>query len=104
MSRPFSYNDKNFTVIGNILLFHINLTKDVQSNSNIIEIPPALYYRINQHTLIGTIVRPLVTPTANDSFTRGFYIAEQNGKYYLKSESNIPGYHIISAYVHLKDI
>lgn len=104
MSIPFSYNDENFTVIGNILLFHIYLRKDVEANSNIIEIPPVLYHHINQHNLIGFIVRPLDTPKANDSFVRGFYITEQNGKYYLRSEANITGYHIISAYVHLKDI
>ena len=104
MSRPFSYNDENFTVIGNMLLFHIKLNKNIGSNSNIIEIPPALYYRIGQHTILGTVVRPVTMPTSNDSASRAFYITEQNGKYYLKSESNIPAYYIISAFAHLKDI
>ena len=104
MSRPFSYNDENFTVIGNILFCHIKLMKSIESNSNIIEIPPALYYRINQHTLLGTVVRPVIMTTSNDSALRAFYITEQNGKYYLKSESNIPANYIISAFAHLKDI
>lgn len=29
MSRPFSYNDENFTVIGNLLFCHIRITKDI---------------------------------------------------------------------------
>ena len=104
MSRPFSYSDENFTVIENILLIHINLINNFQANSNIIEIPPALYHRIYQRTLICNIVRPLRIQSVNDAFTQPFYIAVENGKYYLRSEKLINGYHIISAYVHLKDI
>lgn len=29
MSRPFSYNDENFTVIGNMLFIHIIITEAI---------------------------------------------------------------------------
>lgn len=40
MSRPFSYNDENFTVIGNVLFIHIRVNKEISINDNIVEIPP----------------------------------------------------------------
>ena len=42
MSRPFSYNDENFTVIGNLLFVHIHDPKRHEANEPIIEIPPAI--------------------------------------------------------------
>ena len=39
MSRPFSYNDENFTVIGNILFCHIMVTKHLENDNLLIEIP-----------------------------------------------------------------
>lgn len=38
MSRPFSYNDENFTVIGNVCFGHI-LAKPTSANEIICEIP-----------------------------------------------------------------
>jgi hypothetical protein len=32
MSRPFSYNDENFTIIGNVLFFHVLSTGALTSN------------------------------------------------------------------------
>lgn len=46
MSRPFSYNDENFTVIGNVLFCHIKITKKVLKTEPIVEIPPAIYARM----------------------------------------------------------
>lgn len=42
MSRPFSYNDENFTVIGNLLFVHILDSKAHKAGEPIIEIPPAI--------------------------------------------------------------
>ena len=42
MSRPFSYNDENFTVIGNLLFVHIRDSKAHKADEPIIEIPPAI--------------------------------------------------------------
>lgn len=43
MSRPFSYSDENFTLIGNVLFCHIKITKKVLKTEPIVEIPPAIY-------------------------------------------------------------
>lgn len=46
MSRPFSYNDENFTVIGNLLFVHIRDSKAHKADEPIIEIPPAIFSRM----------------------------------------------------------
>ena len=46
MSRPFSYNDENFTVIGNLLFVHILDSKAHKAGEPIIEIPPAIFSRM----------------------------------------------------------
>lgn len=46
MSRPFSYNDENFTVIGNLLFVHISDSKARKAGEPIIEIPPAIISRM----------------------------------------------------------
>lgn len=37
MSRPFSYNDENFTIIGNVLFFHVLSTGALTSNKNLLK-------------------------------------------------------------------
>lgn len=37
MSRPFSYNDENFTVIGNILFCHIMVTNEVKADTTALD-------------------------------------------------------------------
>lgn len=46
MSRPFSYNDENFTVIGNLLFCHIKMGKDFEALAPIIEVPSAIVQRL----------------------------------------------------------
>lgn len=46
MSRPFSYNDENFTVIGNLLFVHIPDSKAHKADELIIEIPPVIISRM----------------------------------------------------------
>ena len=46
MSRPFSYNDENFTVIGNLLFVHILDSKAHMANTPVIEVPPPIYSRM----------------------------------------------------------
>lgn len=46
MSRPFSYNDENFTVNGNILSIHIKHEDAAKAGTRLIEIPPAIYDRL----------------------------------------------------------
>ena len=54
MSRPFSYNDENFTVIGNLLFVHILDSKSHKPDEPIIEIPPAIYSRMLTNSNVVT--------------------------------------------------
>ena len=103
MSRPFSYNDENFTVIGNILFCHIKLNRDLNDNEIIVEVPPALYYHINQKTIMFNFLRQLGSKDI-ESYTRVAYLSEENGKYYIKIFHGTIGTFIITSYIILKDI
>lgn len=47
MSRPFSYNDENFTVIGNILFVHADIGGDAfSSHDTLCTIPQAIRTRM----------------------------------------------------------
>lgn len=46
MSRPFSYNDENFTVIGNILFVHFADSKEHKALEPVIQIPDEIYKRM----------------------------------------------------------
>ena len=46
MSRPFSYNDENFTVIGNMLFIHIPYNGKTKPNQIICHIPLEISKRI----------------------------------------------------------
>jgi hypothetical protein len=107
MSRPFSYSDENFTVIGNILFIHIKITKETDPN-NIIEIPQAIHDRmVNKSNLL------YVTSNKDDtdrtsSFDCGIKKSSNDGKYYLYSpymniSNAIIGFYMLAWYF-LKDI
>lgn len=46
MSRPFSYNDENFTVIGNVLFIHVIVDKDKTPNTTAFTIPSEVMARV----------------------------------------------------------
>ena len=46
MSRPFSYSDKNFTVIGNVLFVHFNYDGDADVGTRLCEIPEKIFDRL----------------------------------------------------------
>lgn len=50
MSRPFSYSDQNFTVIGNILFVHITDMAEREINEPIVEVPYEIYKRLYTHS------------------------------------------------------
>lgn len=52
MSRPFSYNDENFTVIGNVAFVHV-LAGQVQPLQKIVEIPYEIGRRLLYNTAMG---------------------------------------------------
>lgn len=47
MSRPFSYNDENFTVIGNMLIIHCKIPDELPLNSLITIVPPEILSRMS---------------------------------------------------------
>ena len=103
MSRPFSYNDKNFTVIGNVLFCHIKLSHYISSYVNIIEVPPAIYERLmfydNQLFAVGNNGEPITGSIMS-------IIVSDNGKYYLRSKNGFssPPYKYLIGFYFLKDI
>ena len=104
MSRPFSYNDENFTVIGNILFCHIIVTKHLESGSLLIEIPPDIYKRmLNKSNYLMAL-----TVINNNSATSMIDVGtseESDGKYYIyvRGALDIVGRCLIGYYI-LKDI
>lgn len=54
MSRPFTYSDENFTVIGNILFIHYQIgAKSYNKDDTIGTIPPAIYDRLLYYNVVG---------------------------------------------------
>ena len=50
MSRPFSYNDENFTVIGNILFVHVDIGGDsYATRQTLCAIPQAIFNRMTTY-------------------------------------------------------
>lgn len=50
MSRPFSYNDENFTVIGNILFVHVDIGSDAYTvGQALCTIPQAIFTRMTTY-------------------------------------------------------
>ena len=105
MSRPFSYNDENFTVIGNVLFCHIKVNKPISQFGRIVEIPPAIYDRmVNKANKVYTM-------STMDDISDVFDVAvgvtksSSDGKYYLYSNIaiNITGNYLIGYFI-LKDI
>lgn len=101
MSRPFSYNDENFTVIGNICFAHI-LTKPFKKDDKICEIPPEIASRLIQTSAHGT----LQTYGHFGSGGNNFFgkIIEENNRYYVSSNTNSTGNYYAMFYLFLKDI
>lgn len=104
MSRPFSYNDDNFTVIGNILFCHIKLSTEVKTGEHIVEVPSAIYDRLAYTTNSMTRERDVLNAFASYAFSVG--IVRQDGKYYMVSNADLNGklYKYLAGYYYLKDI
>ena len=104
MSRPFSYNDENFTVINNILICHIKINKNVVAGKEIIEVPPEIYNRLLYYSNVARVLRDKINTTRSFSFAIGVKVIDN--KYYLISSGNVDSdnYEYISCIYSLKDI
>ena len=113
MSRPFSYNDENFTVIGNVLFVHIIDNKAREAFEPVVEIPPAIFERLITH------INPCFVSTSNFSNQKSRDISSPDltptmsiinkfkNKYYLMFLSNVPPSNDVRLYwsiYFLKDI
>ena len=100
MSRPFSYNDENFTVIGNICFAHI-YSKPFKANEKICEIPPEIASRLIQKSAQGVIQAPGFGSGGDTFYGK---IISENNKYYVSAniETNYDFY--LMFYLFLKDI
>ena len=87
MSRPFSYNDENFTVIGNLLFCHIKTNKDVPADNNIVEIPPAIASRLVYHSNLMFRLTSKVNNKGASTAAVGVRVTDD--RYFIVSSSNI---------------
>lgn len=107
MSRPFSYSDENFTVIGNVLFCHIEIKKSIPQNEPIVEIPPAIYdrmlvfsqqfYKLQPAPNFNSATSVIVSVAANKP--------EYNNKYFLFTKAPLfeTGLYLVGYFI-LKDI
>lgn len=108
MSRPFSYNDENFTVIGNMLFGHIKVPKgtSLEANNKIVEVPPELFNRMASFSNFAIPSR--ADEGGIPPGTLGLYVSIDNGIPFLYSSnsynpgSNYDAYLYFNYY--LKDI
>lgn len=103
MSRQFSYNDENFTVIGNVLFIHFKFEKSASIGSKLIEIPPKIFDRLLFYSNSANTCNS-VLEEQNGSFSLS--IKEDNGKHYFYNNTYISAdanRYIFSIFI-LKDI
>lgn len=106
MSRPFSYNDENFTVIGNVLFVHIIDNKGREPSEPVVEIPPAIFERLK--TYVNYCFSSIVDPSDMQSMSMsGFTIKNIENKHYLAFGGPMPPSNDVRLYwsiYFLKDI
>ena len=103
MSRPFSYNDENFTVIGNLLFVHIPDSKAHKADEPVIEIPPAI---ISRMVTYGNVVVQSRKAYYGGAYI-GLEVVKVDNKYYFaytKNTSPVDGVRYYFCTYLLKDI
>lgn len=103
MSRPFSYNDENFTVIGNVLYVHFKYEDAAEAGTRLIEIPPAICDRLLFFSNVcATAYNRKATNAGNIILT----VTDYNNKCYFSNRTAITagvGRYIYGTFM-LKDI
>ena len=105
MSRPFSYNDENFTVIGNVLFLHFMMINAIDRDGNIVEIPPEIYKRMLYKSNYLLYVKIKDNLTVANMCAVGTRKSLSDEKYYIYSQSGIgtTGAYLVGYYI-LRDI
>ena len=101
MSRPFSYNDENFTVIGNVLFIHVIVNK-VEPLQPIVEIPYEIGRRLLFKTAMGFLQFFDNYGGLGYQFTGT--VIHTDDKYYLSTRNSINQKYYATAFLILKDI
>ena len=92
MSRPFSYNDENFTVIDNMLFVHFNDMNQRTAFEPVIQIPDEIYKRMCSYG--STVTRsPFATNRGGD--TSGIVIVEKDNKHYFAFTTDRPSSDVV---------
>ena len=104
MSRPFSYNDENFTVIDNLLFIHFRDDNKHESNEPVLLIPQSIYERMVTNSFIF-LSQLAGNKQASDSVSAT--TIEVNGKHFIsfinyRPQSTSPRYYI--GFSQMKDI
>lgn len=103
MSRPFSYNDENFTVIGNVLFVHFKYEAKADINTRLCEIPPAIFDRLLFYSNTGSTC---YATTGASGGNLPLATIEYENKFYLTNKVAIEKYdnRYIFAILILKDV
>ena len=96
MSRPFSYNDENFTVIDNLLFIHFRDDNARSKHDPVLQIPPSIYERMVTNSFM--LSAQLVGNNQNTVAVRTTTI-EVDGKHFIaflsaRGLSTVPRYYI----------
>lgn len=101
MSRPFSYNDENFTVIGNVVFVHV-LFGQVTALQKIVEIPYEIGRRLLYKTAMGFL--QFADKYGNQGYQFNGTVLYEDNKYYLSIRNEIKQTCYATAFLILKDI
>ena len=104
MSRPFSYNDENFTVIDNMLFVHFIDMEAREIDEPVIQVPDEIYKRMCSYANI-TFASPKVNNVSG--MTCAISIILKDGKPYIAFISRRPSTKVLRYYYTiylLKDI
>ena len=83
MSRPFSYNDENFTVINNLLILHAKIIRDISMDESFVEVPPEIFNRMDYYTYVAISVLDKINVRTTSTVTIG--VKEVDGRKYFYS-------------------
>lgn len=85
MSRPFSYNDDNFTVIDNMLFVHFLDMETRKPLDPVVQVPDEIYKRMCSYSNVA-IISPLLEEVPGSSV--GITIVMNDNKPYIAFNSN----------------
>lgn len=102
MSRPFSYNDENFTVIGNILFLHVKYVGSLPNDTVLIVLPPEIFKRLSSYSI--SLYSSQTSFSIGASSYSNFYV-NSNGELILGSDVfAVYGNRYFYGFISLKDI